>query len=297
VPDAINHPDYMRSAKMTWAKMQLEWSPGMDPSAAAGLISLAHANGFKVMLGITGGQYPSSIDFTSYISFLRGVAGLGPDGIEVWNEMNLDREWPTGQISPASYVNNMLAPAYSAIKSVNPNILVVSGALAPTGAHNGFSVWSDDYYLAQMRDAGAASYMDCVGVHHNAGATSPDFNFGHPADAGDHHYSWYYQLTDKLYSSTFPTRKLCYTELGYLSPEGFGPLSANFWWGSNTTVAMQAAWLARAVTLSRTSGHVRLLIVFNVDFTFYGDDPQAGYAIVRPDGSCPACATLAAAMP
>jgi Fe-S cluster biogenesis protein NfuA len=34
------------------------------------------------------------------------------------------------------------------------------------------------------------------------------------------------------------------------------------------------------------------MIVFNVDFTLYGADPQAGYAIVRPGGSCPACSAL-----
>jgi hypothetical protein len=37
-----------------------------------------------------------------------------------------------------------------------------------------------------------------------------------------------------------------------------------------------------------------MMIVFNVDFTLYGDDPQAGYAIIRPGGSCPACETLRA---
>jgi hypothetical protein len=34
------------------------------------------------------------------------------------------------------------------------------------------------------------------------------------------------------------------------------------------------------------------VIVWNVDFSGYGDDPSAGYAIVRPGGSCPACDTL-----
>jgi hypothetical protein len=39
------------------------------------------------------------------------------------------------------------------------------------------------------------------------------------------------------------------------------------------------------------------LIVFNVDFTNYaGDDPQAGYAMIRPGNVCIACATIAAAM-
>jgi hypothetical protein len=39
-----------------------------------------------------------------------------------------------------------------------------------------------------------------------------------------------------------------------------------------------------------------MIIVFNVDFTYWGDDPQAGYAMVRKDGGCPACETLARVM-
>jgi hypothetical protein len=37
---------------------------------------------------------------------------------------------------------------------------------------------------------------------------------------------------------------------------------------------------------------VRLMIVFNVDFTEYGADPQGGYAIIRPNGTCGGCDTL-----
>lgn len=297
VPGSIGYGDQMRSAKMTWAKYQVVWTPGMNPAATSGYINDAHSKGFKVLLSITGPLYPSGIDYNSYVGFVHGVASLGADGIEIWNEMNLDREWPYGQINPSSYVNNMLKPAYQAIKSANPNTLVITGALAPTGVHNGVSVWSDDFYLAGMRDAGAASYMDCLGAHHNAGATSPDATSGHPADGGGRHYSWYYKPTYDLYSGAFPKSKLCFTELGYLSPEGYGGLPPNFWWAFDTSVSEHAQWLARATTLARTSGRVRLVIVFNVGFAVWTDDPQAGYSIIRPGGYCPACSTLAGAMP
>jgi hypothetical protein len=60
-----------------------------------------------------------------------------------------------------------------------------------------------------------------------------------------------------------------------------------------TSVAEQAAWLAEAAVLASNSGKVRLMIVYNVDFTLYSDsDPQAGYGIIRPGGGCPACETL-----
>ncbi|MBN1430357.1 MAG: SH3 domain-containing protein [Anaerolineae bacterium] len=297
VPGSIAYLDQMRSAKMNWAKYQVVWSPGMDPGATSGYINDAHSRGFKALLSVKGPLYPSNIDYNSYVGFVRGVASLGADAIEIWNEMNLDREWPAGQISPSSYVNNMLRPAYQAIKSANPNTLVVAGALSPTGVHNGVNIWSDDVYLAGMRDAGAAGYMDCLGVHYNSGATSPDVTTGHPADSGDHHYSWYYKSTYNLYANTFPKNKLCFTELGYLSPEGYGRLPSGFWWGSKTSVAQQSQWLGHAVSLARSSGRVRMIIIFNVGFMHWSDDPQAGYSIIRPGGVCPACSSLAAAMP
>ena len=46
------------------------------------------------------------------------AAALGADAIEVWNEPNLDREWPTGQISGAGYVR-LLQASHAAIKGAN----------------------------------------------------------------------------------------------------------------------------------------------------------------------------------
>lgn len=296
----LDNQERMKYAGMQWVKYQHKWSSGDDPGQVAGRIQEAHAAGFKVLLSVTGASvYPAanSIDFTGFVNFMRGVASLGansPDAVEVWNEMNIDFEWPAGQISPAAYVNNMLAPSYNAVKAANPQIMVVSGALAPTGFDNGHNAWADNRYVAGMAAAGAAQYLDCVGVHHNAGATAPAATSGHP---GGSHYSWYYGPTANVYYNAFGgNRRLCFTELGYLSGEGFGGLPANFAWAANTTVARQAQWLAEAVNLARSSGRVRLFIVYNVDFSYYNSsgDPQAGYAMVRPGGTCPACDTLRA---
>ena len=188
----------------------------------------------------------------------------------------------------------MLAPAYQAIKASNPEVLVISGALAPTGVDDGVHVWADDRYLAGMAAAGAANYVDCIGVHHNAGATSPYALSGHP---GGDHYSWYFWPTLRLYHDTFDgQRPVCFTELGYLTSAGFDALPAGFSWAAGTSLEEHAQWLAEAIDLAKLTGQVGLVIVFNVDFTHWDNDPQAGYAILRPDGSCPACSTLATVM-
>jgi LysM repeat protein len=285
----------MKDVGMNWVKLQHKWGPGDSPDAVAGRIADADNNGFKVLLSIPGAATypgPGGIDFGGYVEFLRGVAALGPDAIEVWNEENIDFEWPAGEIDPASYVNNMLAPAYNAIKSANPNVMVIGGALAPTGFDNGVNAWADNRYLAGMAAAGAARYMDCMGAHHNAGATSPSASSGHP---GGGHYSWYFKPTLDLYYNSFGgATKVCFTELGYVSPEGFPGISPQFGWAADNTVAEQAQWLAEAVRLAQSSGKARMVIIFNVDFTSYdpNGDPQAGYAMVRPGGSCPACDAL-----
>lgn len=296
----FSYPDQMRSAGMTWAKIQVRWNRGDGANIAQGAIDAARSRGFRILLGVVGDKNQLAENPTQYYqdfaNFLGEVARLGPDAIEVWNEPNIDREWPAGQISGGNYTQ-MLRAAYQAIKAANPNVIVISGAPAPTGFFGGTCQGGgcdDNVFIRQMRDAGAANVMDCVGIHYNEGILPPTARSGDPR-GNSSHYTRYYPTMVELYGGTFPSRPLCFTELGYLSPEGFGPLPAGFEWAADTSAQEQAEWLAGAVRLARQGGRVRLMIIWNVDFTNYGADPQAGFSMVR-NGECRACNTLSAAM-
>jgi hypothetical protein len=286
----------MQRAGMTWVKKQIRYGDGQDASDAAGMIQDAHGKGFRILLGIVG--QPSQLSSPGYndryAAYVASAAAAGADAIEVWNEPNIDREWPNGAINPASYTA-LLATAYNAIKSANPATMVISGAPAPTGFFGGChgGGCDDNLFLAGMAAAGAANYMDCVGVHYNEGIVPPTFTSGDPR-GNSGHYTRYLPTMISTYSNAFGGRvPLCFTELGYLTPEGYGGLSAGFAWASNVTVAQQAEWVDGAVSYSRNSGRVRLVIIWNIDFTgTFGDDPMGGYALIRPDGSCPACNAL-----
>jgi LysM repeat protein len=292
----------MRQTGMTWAKRQIVWTRGTPASVYQDEIDRAQSLGFSILLGVVGDvdEYartnPTQYN-QEFATFLAGLARGGADAIEVWNEPNLAREWPAGRISGANYTA-MLRTSYQAIKAANSATLVISAAPAPTGglgcSTNGCN---DDSFIRAMAGAGATQYMDCVGIHYNAGAVSPYARGGAPV-ASNAHYSWYYPAMVDLYTSVFPSRPLCFTELGYVSNEGFSPqLPATFSWASNTTVQDQALWLAQAVEIAENSGRVRMLIVWNVDAVAYtSEDPQAAYAIVRPDGTCPSCNTIAATL-
>jgi uncharacterized protein YraI len=279
----------------TWVKVQVRYGRGGDPNGLAGMINDAHNQGFRILLGIVGhaGDVLGGQDYyNDYANYVAGAAALGADAIEVWNEQNLDREWAHGHIDPGAYTQ-LLATSYNAIKAQNPSTIVISGALAPTGAEGAFgsaAVWNDNRYLAGMRDAGAAAYMDCLGAHYNEGIVSPYRTSGDPR--GSYYTRYFYGMIGTYYNTI--RKPVCFTELGYLTPEGFGGLPGHFSWASDVSLAEHAQWLDEAVSIGRSDYRVALIIIWNLNFQGSpGGDPMGGYAMIRPDGSCPACDRLA----
>ncbi len=85
---------------------------------------------------------------------------------EVWNEPNLAREWGGRAPNAAQYVA-MLREAYRRIKQADPNAMVISAGLTPTGTYSPEAI-PDDIYLEQMYQAMAGSsngYFDVLGAH------------------------------------------------------------------------------------------------------------------------------------
>jgi len=295
------HPELMRRANMTWAKSQIHWTMGAGAEIAQGAIDAARENGFRILLGVDGNPAEWAADpaayNTAFAGFLAQVAALNPDAIEVWNSQNMERGWADERVSAAAYTE-MLALAYSAIKTANPAVTVISGATIPTPLFASClpSGCEDGAYLQQMAEAGAANYADCIGVQYTEGALSPDVFSGDSRLISPEHHSYYYRTLIDTVAGIFPDKPLCFTRIGYLTGAGFTALPTGYEWAASTSIAEQAEWLARAAILARNDGRVQMMIVWNVDSTLYGDNPQAGYAIVRPDGECIACIALNAAM-
>ncbi|MCU0512444.1 MAG: glycoside hydrolase family 5 protein [Anaerolineae bacterium] len=283
-PQAV---DAMKRSGMTWVKKQI----GMDAvGIAPRWIADAKANGFKMLFGAVGDKNALAANrdayIASYASFVAQLATAGADAIEIWNEPNIDREWPAGQINGANYVQ-LLAAASNAIRQANPNTLIISGAPAPTGFFGAAGCaqggCNDDVFMQQMAQAGAAQYIDCVGLHYNEGIIAPSATTGDPRGS---YPSYYFGSMTARGKSPFPNKPVCYTELGYLSGENMGAaIPGGFAWANQTTVAQQAAWLAEAATIAAQRGDVRIMIVWNINFTRWDSDPMGGYAIIRPDGT------------
>jgi len=99
---------------------------------------------------------------------------------QVWNEPNLAREWGGWPPDPAEYVE-LLRACYVGVKTADPDALVISAGLAPTGSDTS-SVMPDMAYLIEMYEAGAAPYFDLLGVNAPGYKAPPELS---PDDAAD----------------------------------------------------------------------------------------------------------------
>ena len=283
----------MPEAGMTWAAYSLTWKLGDSDSTARHAIEQVHAAGLKVLLKISGNPQELGKNSTQYINsfatYLGTVAMSAPDAIEVWSDMNVAQGWTSGQIDPSAY-QKMLSAAYAQIKRADPNVLVISGALAQSNDLDGqcSNAGCDDLpYLQGMMKAGVGSAADCIGLNYTLGAVPPGQATG---DSRGSDPLYYYSAVVNTYAAIFPDKPLCFTEVGYLVPG----TSSNYEWALNTTPATQAIMLAQAARLAQQSGRIRLFIVYNLDAT--QDGLPSHYAILGPDNACITCLTLKTVM-
>jgi len=307
---------------MNWVKAQIQWwlvEP--DPTGEGqwffydAVIDEAHNKGLRLMVSIVGspawtradgGENGPPDNYNEYARFLGDLIDRHPgkiDAIEVWNEENLDREWTSANgISPEDYVR-FLQVAYEAIKAKDPNIIVISGALSPTGAGD-WVRWADDFeYMDRALSAGMLNYADCVGAHHNGYNIGPDVAydaagaspkaataiFRGPFD--NPHHSWSFKTTLDTYASMVravdPNKKLCITEFGWASSEGYDEYPPGFEFAQDNTLQDQANYIVQAFTQIHDSGDVWLAFLFNFDFGNKGNGPTddpVPYSIVDTQG-------------
>jgi hypothetical protein len=315
-----------------WVKMQVRWYDlerepgGIFWDVLDSAINEACKKGLRVMLSVVAapdwamvnpmpapeGQEAPPDDPQAYANFLGQIIDRYPGrvhAIEVWNEMNLEREWNTAEgVNPAAYVR-LLQVAHATIKAKDPGIIVISGALSPTGINcrgsfpacpgEGRVIVMDDVtYLNAFVEAGGLAYADCIGTHSNGTNLPPtaDGNnpppragetFGGPWD--NPHYSWALRSQVETYAAVLGGQKQqCVTEFGYASPID-GRYPGFFGFAADVSEAQQAQYLVDAFNWMRDSGQVKLAFLFNLDYGPKGGEPDTDdnviFSLLYRDGT------------
>ncbi|WP_169237943.1 hypothetical protein [Candidatus Roseilinea sp. NK_OTU-006] len=100
----------------------------------------------------------------------------------IGNEVNLSREWGGRPPDPSLYAR-LLAIAYARIKTADPDALVISAGIAPTGG-DGDGAMDDLAYARALFEAGMAGYIDGYGFHPYGFAYEPEHDPDDPQARG-----------------------------------------------------------------------------------------------------------------
>lgn len=206
---------------------------------------------------------------------------------QVWNEPNLSREWGNQPPDPVAYTE-LLAVCYEAIKAADPEAIVISAGLAPTGT--GLPVaMPDTEFLQGMYDAGAADAFDVLGlnapgykappeVSPEEGAANPDYGGGR----------WFVfrhveDMRDIMVANGDGDKQVAILELGWTTDN----VNPDYAWHA-VTEAKQADYLVRAYQYAAENwqpwiGPMVTIYIADADWTPQ-DNEQWWWAIVLPDG-------------
>ena len=141
------------------------------------IVALAEQYGLRIIARLGGpmpawslpegttNRYTPPADFQDFVDYAVAVATRYRGRIQhyqVWNEPNLYPEWGEQTVNAEAYTD-LLCRTYRALKAIDPQIVVITGAIGPTIDLSGRNAY-DVLYLQRMYQAGAGACFDVLAV-------------------------------------------------------------------------------------------------------------------------------------
>ncbi len=320
----LYYTDRARAVQLTenagfeWIRQQVPWkdTERADRTFAFDeldqVVESVHAKGKKLMLSVakspdflTGRKDDNGLpndpkDFGRFVEALAERYKGKVQAIEVWNEQNLAVE-NGGKVVPedAGRYVELLKEAYTRIKAVDDDIVVVAGALSSTGVTQPDIAVDDMTYLKAMYDYDGGvikKYFDAQGFHPASAANPPDKKF--PDDPGDapgwnnhptHYFRHIEDVRAAMEEAGLGDRKIWITEMGWATANN----TPGYEYGQHVSFEQQATYLRDA--LKRTADEygewVGAVFIWNLNFAIpWGEQgnpahEQASFSLLNPDWS------------
>lgn len=236
-------------------------------------------------------------NYNAYANFVGALAeryGNRVAAYEVWSQPNLAQFWGGKPLNGTEYVN-LLQVSYTAIKAVNPEAVVVSAGLAPTGG-DGVNAINDLDFLRQMYAAGLAAVSDAIGAHPYGFANPPDSTCCQndpEIDQFNNHPSFFFLDTLNNYRTIMEENNdaetlIWVTEFGWGSNENF-PVAPppGFEFVTLVTLDEQAIYLERAFAIGKSLGYVGPMFAWNLNFcqVYPVENYQCFWSMLDPVGN------------
>lgn len=211
---------------------------------------------------------------------------------QIWNEPNLTREWGNERPDPAGYVT-LLAECSGEIRKADPDAILISAGLAPTGNYDEIAT-PDDVFLDQMYRNEFQQYIDVVGVH-ATGYAPPEVGPDDVEQEGRGRWFTFRRIEDLrkiMISHGDEARQMAIMEFGYTTDTR----NPDYAWYA-VTEEEQADMLKRAYEYA--TEHWRpwvglMTLIYMPSPGWIPEDEEYWWAITTPDkGHRPAFFTLA----
>ncbi len=111
-------------------------------------------------------------DFAQFAATVAARYGAIIEAYQIWDEPNISPHWGNGEIDPQGYVE-LLKLASGAIRSADPQALIIAGGMAPTNEQSGKNL-SDIQFLREISRRGAGEYYDILGIRALGFWSGPD---------------------------------------------------------------------------------------------------------------------------
>ncbi|NTV65802.1 MAG: glycoside hydrolase family 5 protein [Oscillochloris sp.] len=305
----------VQNAGFDWVRQQVVWRDIEDPVAGIygwdeldRVVSTVNAYNLKLLVNIV--QSPDAYnptnglpaDTASLGNFVEKMAQRYGDKIqayEIWNEPNLAHENGGNIVTDdVGHYVEILKVAYTKIKAVNPNALVLAAASSSSGVTNPTIALSDaEFYKAMYtyNSGEVRNYFDVQAVHPGGSANPPDtFWPDNPstADGWTNDPTFYFRhvedVRDWMESYNMADKPIWITEYGWATAND----TPGYEFGNQVSMQQQADYITGAIQRSFSQyPWVTNMFLWNINFAvLWGErgnpqHEQASFAILNADWS------------
>ncbi|MBI3957559.1 MAG: beta-galactosidase [Chloroflexi bacterium] len=309
----------MQEAGFRWVRQSFAWED-MEPAPgqytleveADRVVRQVNASGLYLLARLDlnadnpdfwAGQPPASngkfVEFVSMLAQRYNCTRAAVGCVHAWqvgNEPNLAREWGGKRPNPAQYAA-LLGQVYRAIKAANPNAIVISAGMAPTGTDNEIAMPDTRFYAEMYRamKGNSDGYFDLLGVHAAGFAAPPETDPAqaavNPAYGGQRFFAFRHveDIRKIMQANGDGDKRMAILEFGWTSD----PVNPDYYWfgaGAGIDEFVKADYLRRAYVWAGEHwqpwvGLMSVLTMPNLDWLEDGDpfdEEQYWWAILEP---------------
>ncbi len=295
-----------KDAGFTWMKQQVRWKDiqptpdgplnwgeadaGADAASAWGVKMMFSVLDAPAWAAVPSGHFPRNPqDLAKFMAAMAAHFKGRVQAYEIWNEENYATEVGPGNINAGSYVE-LLKAVYPAIKTFDPNAIVVSGPPTPNGLMDPNVAIDDLFFLQQMfqyQDGIVRNYYDALGAHPEGYGNAPEQTVAtHDMPSFSNHPSFFVRRVEDyrklMVAQGQGAKPIWLTDIGYASNPA---PPAGYEYESYLTEAMQADYLTREIWYIRANWPwVALMFIWNLNFQAEvpQNDEKWGFGVLRP---------------